>query len=135
MILIRAALFAVFAFMGTISLSAQSWLPPAAAIVVLQNEYDQLSQPPAPVQPGGNSFYSKQQLSDLNAKSGGCTDCTLRAVKFQFVFLTLKAIREGADTGAAVSDVRSLMISGSGGNAALLTAIQQAYDYMLTKLQ
>lgn len=128
--LIRAALFAVFAFMGTISLSAQqSWLPPASAIVVITNELDQLQEPfvPAPT----SSFTTKQQIIEENAKSGvGCSDCQLRAVKEQFLMLTLLRLKQGMDTGAAVEEVRALMISGSGNNASMLAAIQSGYQYM-----
>lgn len=126
--LIRAALFAVFAFMGTVSLSAQqNWLPAPQAIVVLSNELNNLGNPPAPST--GNTLQTKQQATDAFAKSG-CTDCMLRAVKEQFILLTLKEIKLGADTGSAVESVRALMISGSNGNAQLLATIQTAYQYM-----
>ncbi len=128
--LIRAALFAVFAFMGTISLSAQqNWLPPAQAIVVINQQLDLLSEPfvPAPTA----SFSTKEQLIEQNAKSGvGCSDCSLRAVKEAYLTLTLLRIKQGMDTGTAVEEVRALMISGSGNNAALLVSIQNGYAYM-----
>ena len=135
MILIRATLFAVFAFMGTISLSAQNWFPPATALVVLQTEYDLLQIPSAPTAPTGNSLSTKEQLVELNAKSNGqCSNCMLHAVKEQFVFLTLLEIKHGSDTGAAVATVRAQMINSANNTAGLLTAIQQAYDYMVVKL-
>lgn len=128
MILIRAALFAVFAFMGTLSLSAQSWLPSGPAIVVITNELDQLNEPPMP-NPAGGSLMNKQQYNDLYSKSG-CSDCVLASVKKQFLLLTGIRIKEGMDTGTAVAEVRALMISGANNNAALLSNIQLAYLYM-----
>lgn len=128
--LIRATLLAVFAFMGTVSLSAQqNWLPAPQAIVVITNELDNLANPPAPPASGG-TIQSKQQLSDQFAKSG-CQDCMLHAVKEQFLFLTLKELKSGVtDTGAAVESVRALMIQGSNNNGPLLSTIQTAYQYM-----
>lgn len=127
--LIRAALFAVFAFMGTVSLSAQqSWLDPAPAIVVINNELAILAQPPAP-SPTGGTLISKQQLLEQNAKSG-CTDCLLKGVKYQFLTRTLLRIKSGESTGPAVEAVRGEMIQFSNGNANLLATIQQAYEYM-----
>ena len=125
--LIRAALFAVFAFMGTVSLSAQQWLPAPQAIVVITNELDNLANPPA-VSPG-STLISKQQLSDVYAKSG-CTDCLLRSVKRLFLEQTLQQIKLGSDTGVAVESVRAEMIAKSNGNATLLANIQTAYQYM-----
>jgi hypothetical protein len=128
--LIRATLLAVFAFMGTVSLSAQqqNWLPAPQAIVVITNELDNLANPPAPPSTGG-TIQSKQQISDAVAKSG-CQDCMLHAVKEQFLFLTLKELKQGVDTGAAVESVRALMIQGSNNNGPLLATIQTAYQYM-----
>lgn len=133
--LIRAALFAVCAFMGTISLSAQqNWLPPAEAIVVLNNELDKLTEKPVPVPTA--SISSKQLLVEQNAKSGGvgCSDCMVRSVKEQFLMLTLLRIKEGMDTGPAVLEVRALLISNANNNPTLLSAIQTAYLYMQQKL-
>jgi len=128
--LIRAALFAVFAFMGTLSLSAQGWLPAQQAIVVINAELELLSEPPVPVA-GNNGTISKQQNSDKYAKSGlGCSDCQLHAVKTAFLELSLLRIKQGMDTGDAVNEVRALMISGSGNNLAMLNTIQTAYVFM-----
>ncbi|MBL7807806.1 MAG: hypothetical protein JNN28_08340 [Saprospiraceae bacterium] len=126
--LIRAALLAVFAFMGTVSLSAQqNWLPAPQAMVVITNELNNLANPPAPST--GTTLQTKQQVTEAYAKSG-CTDCMLHSVKEQFLLLTLKEIKLGADTGAAVESVRALMIQHSNGNGPLLATIQTAYQYM-----
>lgn len=126
--LIRAALFAVFAFMGTVSLSAQqNWLPAPQAIVVMTNELNNLANPPAPSP--GSTLITKQQLSEQYAKSG-CQDCLLRSVKEQFLLLSLKEIKLGADTGSAVESVRAMMIANANNNANLLATIQTAYQYM-----
>lgn len=126
--LIRAALLAVFAFMGTVSLSAQqNWLPAPQAMVVITNELDNLANPPAPST--GTTLQTKQQVTEAYAKSG-CTDCILHSVKEQFLLLTLKEIKLGAETGPAVESVRALMIQHSNGNAPLLATIQTAYQYM-----
>lgn len=125
--LIRAALFAVFAFMGTVSLSAQNWLPAPQAIVVMTNELNNLSNPPAPSP--GSTLTTKQQLSEEYAKSG-CQDCLLRSVKQQFLILALKEVKLGSDTGAAVESARAYMIQNANGNANLLATIQTAYQYM-----
>lgn len=130
--LIRAALFAVFAFMGSLSLSAQqNWLPPAQAIVVLNDQLAQLqSEPPTPVNGNGGSI-TKQQVIEARAKSGlGCSDCQVRAVKEAFITLTLLRIKSGMDTGDAVEEVRALMIGGAGNNATMLSTIQSVYLYM-----
>ena len=42
---IHVALFAVMTFMGSISLSAQQWLPPAQAQVVIVDALNQLNAP------------------------------------------------------------------------------------------
>ena len=127
--LIRAALFAVFAFMGTLSLSAQGWLPPAAAIVKINTELELLNEPPVPVAGNGGTI-SKQQNSDKYAKSGGCADCTVNAVKKAFLELSALRIKQGMDTGVAVNEVRALMVADAGNNLAMLNAIQTAYVYM-----
>ncbi len=129
--LIRAALFAVFAFMGTISLSAQSWLPPAAAAVVISNELTLLNAPDAPVPTqSGLSGLKDRRTSDVN-----CSECLLKNVKKQFLTMTLTKLKNGAtDTGVAVEEVRVFLIGGANGNNTLLTAIQQGYQYMDTIL-
>ena len=131
MILIRAALFAVFAFMGTISLSAQNgWLPPAAAVVVITDELNKLNQLPT----GGASLTTKQALLEANAKSG-CTDCFLKSVKRQFLEGTMLKLKLGAtDTGVAVEEVRAELIQNSNNNPTVLATIQNAYQYMQDKL-
>jgi hypothetical protein len=127
--LIRVALFAVFAFMGTLSLSAQTWLPPAQAIVKLNTELAALQneQPTSPTPPGVAS--SQQQMSDMNAKSG-CADCMLKAVKKSFMEMSLVRIKEGADTGVAVTEVRTVMINAANNNAQLLSTIQSGFVFM-----
>ncbi len=132
--LIRAALFAVFAFMGTLSLSAQGWLPPAAAMVVIQNELEQLHEPPVPVKSGGLNISLQQQNQEDEAKSG-CTSCLLKSVKDVFLVRTRIEIRGGADTGTAVGNVHAELILGSSNNGALLAAISDAHDYMEDILQ
>lgn len=126
--LIRAALFAVFAFMGTVSLSAQqNWLPPAQAIVVINNELELIAEPPAPTPT--TVITSQQQLLEERAMVG-CDGCLQRSVKYHFLELSLIQIKSGVDTGNAVEGVRAQMIGNANGNATLLTNIQTAYEYM-----
>lgn len=130
--LIRAALFAVFAFMGSVSLSAQQgWLPAPQAIVVITNELNTLATPPA--LSAGNTLTSKQQLSNVYAKSD-CPNCLLRKVKQVFLERTLAEIKLGADTGTAVESVRVFLIQNANNNADVLNNIQAAYVYMETIL-
>ena len=128
--LIRVALLAVFAFMGTISLSAQNgWLPPAPAVVVITNQLDQLQDGPTKTAPAQGATIE----NDLGRI--GCTDCFLKAVKVQFLNLTLLKLKEGAsDTGVAVEEVRALMISKANNNGTVLNTIQQGFSYMETIL-
>lgn len=132
MILIRAALFAVFAFMGTISLSAQNgWLPPAAAVVVITDELNKLNQPPTP---SGNTLTTKQALLEANTKIG-CSDCFLKSVKREFLERTMLKLKLGAtDTGVAVSEVRAEFIQNANNNPTVLATIQTAYEFMQDKL-
>jgi len=130
--LIRAALFAVFAFMGTVSLSAQNWLPAPAAIPVIQNELQLLNQVPVPSP--GTLMTSSQQVSDQYAKSG-CPDCTLKSIKVRMLEMSAEQIKQGVDTGTAVQDVRAQMIVGAANNAVLLTNISASYNYMQSILQ
>ena len=132
---IRVALFAVFAFMGTISLSAQqNWLPPAAAIVVITNELDQM-QNDLPVPQPTNVIGNSQPVLDQNAKSGfNCSACAARAVREAFLMETLLRLKSGGDTGVSVEEVRTMMIAGSNNNASMLSAIQTGYLYMDTIL-
>lgn len=126
---IRVALFAVFAFMGTISLSAQTWLPPAAAIVVITNELDQLNDLPVPTPT--NVIGTSQQVQEQNAQSGlNCSACAEKAVREAYLTLTLLRLKSGMDTGASVEEVRSLMVSGSGNSPSMLSAIQSGFLYM-----
>lgn len=126
--LIRAALFAVFAFMGTYSLSAQqNWLPPAQAAVVLENALIQLHEVPAPVPSAG--LTTKQAILEQNAKSG-CTDCLLKSVKSYFATNVMDLLKQGTDTGDAVEQVRATMITNANGNPTGLNAIQAAYEWM-----
>ena len=124
--LIRVALLAVFAFMGTISLSAQNgWLPPAPAVVVISNQLTQLQDGPTKTAPSQGATIQ----SDL--ATNGCTDCFLNSVKVQYLNLTLLKLKEGAsDTGTAVQDVRAFMISKANNNATMLNTIQQGFTYM-----
>ena len=127
--LIRAALFAVFAFMGTLSLSAQTWLPPAQAIVVLNAELAALqNEPPVPPASSGVAT-SQQQLNDQQAKSG-CTDCTLKSAKQSFMELSLLRIKQGMDTGQAVTEVRTFLIDSANNNAQALSIVQSAFVFM-----
>jgi hypothetical protein len=126
---IRVALFAVFAFMGTISLSAQSWLPPAQAIVALNQQLDILSEPPVPNQPAGNVIATQDAFLEANAKSG-CPNCELKSVKYHFAKWTLQRIKSGTDTGAAVEEVRAFMISNANNNVSVLGTIQAGYVWM-----
>ncbi len=131
---IRIAVFAVFAFMHTFSLSAQNgWLPPAEAIVVLQKKYDQLNEPPVPV-PLNGITPEQQTIDQIRESVLGCSKCTLGAVKENFLKETLLRIKQGMDTGDAVNEAHTMFIGASGGNQGLLMAIQQAYDWMLTIL-
>ena len=132
---IRVALFAVFAFMGTISLSAQqNWLPPAAAIVVITNELDQMNND-LPVPTPTNVIGTNQQVLDQNAKSSfNCSACAERAVRENFLMQTLIRLKSGVDTGASVEEVRTMMITGVNNNASMLSAIQSGYVYMDTIL-
>ena len=126
--LIRAALFAVFAFMGTLSLSAQqNWLPPAQAIVVINNELEAIAEPPAPAPT--TVITSQQQLLEEKAMVG-CDGCLQTSVRYHFLKGTLIQIKSGVDTGDAVESVRAQMISGSNNNATLLANIQTAYEFM-----
>jgi hypothetical protein len=131
---IRVALFAVFAFMGTISLSAQqNWLPPAAAIVVITNELDQMNDLPVPTPT--NVIGTNQQVLDQNAKSTlNCSACAEHSVREQYLMQTLLRLKSGMDTGASVEEVRTMMISASNNNASVLSAIQTGYLYMDTIL-
>lgn len=126
--LIRAALFAVLAFMGTISLSAQqSWLPPAQAIIVIENELNQLhGQIDVPAASG---LQPKSVILE-NYVRVGCPDCMLKSVKRRFLLLTAQRIKLGMETGQAVEEVRALFISESHGNPTFLSNIQLAYEYM-----
>jgi hypothetical protein len=131
---IRVALFAVFAFMGTISLSAQqNWLPPAAAIVVITNELDQMNDLPAPTPT--NVIGTQQQVLDQNAKSSfNCSACAERSIREAYLMETLLRLKSGMDTGASVEEVRTMMITGVNNNASMLSAIQSGYLYMDTIL-
>lgn len=132
--LIRVALFAVFAFMGTFSLSAQNgWLPPAQAIVVLNNELNLLFEPPVPSPTNGVS--SKEEVLQRHAVSGvGCSDCQIRAIKEAFIMESLLRIKQGMETGPAVDEVRSLFITAANNNLSMLNSIQTVYVYMETIL-
>jgi len=132
---IRVALLAVFAFMGTISLSAQqNWLPPAAAIVVITNELDQMNND-LPVPTPTNVIGTQQQVLDQNAKSSfNCSACAERSVREVYLMETLLRLKSGMDTGASVEEVRTMMITGANNNASMLSAIQSGYLYMDTIL-
>ena len=130
--LIRVALFAVMTFVGTISLSAQNWLPPAQAEVVISNELAVLAEPPAAPAPTA-SIQTKQEMLANFAKLG-CSDCELKGVKYQFLTQTMHRIHGGMTTGDAVADVRAFLIANANNNAHVLNLIQQAYEFMLLKL-
>ena len=127
---IHVALFAVLTFMGSISLSAQqNWLPPAQAQSVIKVALQQLHAPaPTPVKGVGN--YNPSTSSGPNGKTAGCPDCTLNAVKEAFLLQVLERSHQGMATGAAVDEVRAMMIAGANNTPSLLTAIQTAYVWV-----
>jgi hypothetical protein len=128
--LIRVALFAVFAFMGSISLSAQSWLPPATALVVYTNALNDLDAPPSSPAPSGNSVSSKQTvLGEFASSPLNCSNCALNSVKVQYLKMTIQRLKEGMDTQAAVNEVRGIMLNGMN-NIPMISAIQSGYAYM-----
>lgn len=127
--LIHGALFAVLTFMGSISLSAQNWFPPAQAAIVIEAQLNVLSEPPALVSPS-QSLITKQQISSQNAQLG-CPDCLSKNVKYLFLKLVIERLKNGEETGEAVGAVRSQMISNSNNNATMLATIQSTYEYIL----
>lgn len=130
MILIRAALFAVFAFMGSISLSAQgAWVLPAQAKQILVTEMQTLNAPPSPPAPviGVLQEVQMQQY----AKNTGCPDCFLNKIKKEFLKRTyLKLQTGGTDTGVAVEAVRTELNNAAFGKPTVLATINDAYIYM-----
>lgn len=134
MVIIRGVLFAVFAFMGTLSLSAQNWHPAPLAASVILNEIDKLNQVPAP--PVVSGLAPKQVVSnqkDPHAQSG-CATCKTDAVKKMFLERVLLNIKLGDDTGTAVLKVRDELIANAGNSSALLTLVNEAYLFAVSKL-
>ena len=130
---IHVALFAAMTFMGSISLSAQQWLPPAQAQVVIVDALNQLNAPaPTPGKVPGKFISSTN--SGPNGKTAGCTDCTLTAVKKAFLLQTLDRIHHGLPVGDAVNEVHLMMINGANGTPSLLSAIEDAHDYVVDLL-
>ncbi len=129
MILIRAALFVVCAFMGTMSLSAQTWTSVPQAKQNIQSELFLLSQVPSiPPQPVAGT-----QQADMvrQYSSHGCPDCFLKQIKKEFLQRTQRKLILGAtDVGVAVEEVRAGLVGGAAGNPELLATIQQVYLYM-----
>lgn len=129
--LIRVALFAVFAFMGSISLSAQqNWYPPAQALVVYTDALNQLSAPPSSPAASGNTITSKQAvLSDYASSPLNCSSCAQNAVRVAYLKETILRLKQGMDTQAAVLEVRAMMLNGVT-NLPMISAIQSGYNYM-----
>lgn len=129
--LIRVALFAVFAFMGSISLSAQqNWYPPAQALVVYTDALNQLSAPPASPASGGNTVSSKQTvLGDYASSPLNCSNCAQNAVRVAYLKETILRLKQGMDTHDAVLEVRAMMLNGMT-NLPMISAIQSGYSYM-----
>jgi hypothetical protein len=132
MVIIRGVLFAVFAFMGTLSLSAQqNWLPAPQAASVIMNEISKLNQVPAPTSATG--LAPKEIILDQHAKTG-CATCKSDAVKKMFLERVLLNIKLGDDTGTAVIKVRDELIASAQGNAGLLNLVNEAYQFAVSKL-
>lgn len=132
MVIIRGVLFAVFAFMGTLSLSAQNWLPAPQAATVLMTEIGKLKEVPAPPT-SATGMAPKEIILDQHAKTG-CTTCKSDAVKVMFLERVLLNIKLGDDTGTAVIKVRDELITNANGNAGLLDLVNEAYQYAVSKL-
>ncbi len=130
--LIRAALFAVCAFMGTMSLSAQTWGSVAQAKETVQSELFLLSQVPSvPPQPVAGT---QQEAMVREYSSHGCPDCFLKQIKREFLQRTQRKLLLGAtDVGVAVEEVRAGLVAGAVNNPELLATIQQVYIYMDSK--
>lgn len=134
MILIRAALFAVFAFMGSISLSAQGvWKSPAQAKEVIVTELNVLNAPPSlPTFVQGMD----QEALSLQYASRNCTDCMVTRFKKEFLKMTLIKLNTGAnDTGAAVQEVRARFLTAAASNAPVVAAVNTTYQYIQDKLK
>ena len=132
--LIRAALFAVLAFMGTISLSAQVvWKSPAQAKEVIQTELNVLNAPPSIPAP---ILGMQESEMSLQYARNSCPDCMVLKFKKEFMKMTLLKLLEGAnDTGAAVQEVRAVFMNAAGTNQSALANVQTTYLYIQEKLK
>ena len=130
--LIRAALFIVCAFMGMISLSAQTWGTVAKAKETVQTELFLLAQMPSvPAQPVPGT---QQAAMVRQYSSHGCPDCFLKQIKREFLQRTQRKLILGAtDVGVAVEEVRTELTAVAVNNPELLATIQQVYIYMDSK--
>jgi len=132
--LIRAALFAVCAFMGTMSLSAQVvWKSPAQAKEIIQTELNVLHAPPTPP---ALVLGTQQAEMSLQYARNSCPDCMVLKFKQEFMKRTLlKLLEGGTDTGVAVQEVRAVFINAAGTNQPVLAAVQTTYLYIQEKLK
>ena len=131
--LIHGLLFAVLTFMGSISLSAQAWLPPADAVPAISQALDVLEQPMQSPTKSVGSFNSLP-TSGPAGKTAGCAECTDRAVKIAFLTQTGLRIKQGMPTGQAVDEVHALLIGGANGTPSLLASIATAYAFVVDLL-
>jgi hypothetical protein len=126
--LIHGALLVVMTFMGSLSLSAQSWLPPAQAAVVITNELNGLDVQPAPTPAAGVS--SKKDILAKNA-AVGCADCQEKHVKKQYLRMVAAKLKNGVATGTAVEEVRTEMLNNAGNNVSLIQNVQNVYEFVV----
>jgi hypothetical protein len=126
--LIHGVLVAVLTFMGTVSLSAQNWLPAAQAANVIASELNVLEGQPAPQPAAG--FTTKQQVYGAKA-AAGCPSCVLNHAKILYLKLVMVKLKNGTDTGTAVNEVRTQMLNNANNNAQLIQTVQNAYEFVL----
>lgn len=130
---IRIALFAVLTFMGTISLSAQNWVPPATAIVDINGALDQLHVPQvAPTKATPTNINTPAVMQ--NAMVGECANCTLTSVKIAFLEQVLLKVKQGGDVGVSVDEVKTMFIGGANNEPSLLGAINTSYIFVVDLL-
>ena len=131
--LIHGALLVVLTFMGTMTLSAQNWYqPPAAAIAIDQAITTLAAEAPTPPANSG-SMTTKQNVFGEYAKVG-CNNCQARAVKLQYLKMTMLKLKEGVPTGTAVEEVKAQMLGMAGNHQQLLSLINSTYLYMVDLL-
>ncbi len=130
---IRIALFAVLTFMGTISLSAQNWVPPATAIVGINGALDQLHVlPVAPTKATPTNINTPAVMQ--NAMVGECSNCTLTSVKIAFLEQVMLKVKQGGDVGVSVDEVNAMFIGGANNEPSLLNAINTSYIFVVDLL-